>query len=474
MLIEAFRYKASWYDAGHINEVDTVSHKAIIDAATKGLTLSTNNDWKNRFLSIRAEEYLTLKQYKKAVDDYNARLELYPNNAGTYHDRAIAYKELGEFNKALVDLTKAIGMKHDSISWPQSAYEIRAQVYEAIGNYKEAVEDYSSAFNIWEKAFGAFNKEHKLGSGVAYDILEKRANARRKIGDFTRAIEDYRLAIEWMAEFHPSMIYEEIGDTYMDLEKPEAAITEYDKAILKNNETDRNKSKKDKTDSLAAEYYVRKATAYSVSNKPDKAIESYKLALDAIDDLPPFQEEIYRDMGMLYQGIGIDQEALKCYREAVKVAFRGTADQMSYSLLAPMELDNGNKKEAFQTFNKWISLYPKSTGAYAARGSANLSVENYKEAVNDLNKAVDLSPTNSYAYYKRAGAHLKMGQEKKGLNDLHISARLGNEDAQKILKENGVLNDSFSGRVAPRTNPPLIQLARREGRLKPRPSRARS
>ena len=142
-------------------------------------------------------------------------------------------------------------------------------------------------------------------------------------------------------------------------------------------------------------------------------------------------------MGMLYQGIGIDQEALKCYREAVKVALRGTADQMSYSLLASMELANGNKKEAFQTFNKWINLYPKSTGAYAARGSANLSFGNYKEAITDLNRAVDLSPTNSYAYYKRAGAFLKMGQEKKGLNDLRISARLGNEDAQKILKENG-------------------------------------
>jgi tetratricopeptide (TPR) repeat protein len=439
ILTEAHRYKARWYDAGHINEIDTVNHNAIVKAATNGLNLSTSKEWKNRFLGLRALEYLTMKQYKQAITDYNSLLLLYPDYAGTYHDRAIAYKELGLFDNALSDISRAIGMKHDRINWPQSAYEIRALIYEAMGNYKEAVEDYSSAFNIWEKAFGAFNKENKLGSGVAFGILEKRANARRKIGDFTKAIEDYRLAIEWMKEFHSSMVYEQIGDTYMDLEKPEEAIAEYDKAISRNSESDLNKNRLDKTDSLASEYYIRKAQAYGKLDKVDKAIESYKQALAAIDDLPPFKEEIYRDMGMLYQGLGIKLEALKCYREAVMAAeYRGAAEFFTYTLLAPMELDYGNKKEAFEVFNKLIRFYPKSTGAYVARGSANLSLGNYSEAIADFNISVEIAPTNSYAYFNRAVAHIRLGQNEKGTDDLRISAKLGNKDAQNTLKENNL------------------------------------
>ena len=439
ILTEAHRYKARWYDVAHFNEIDTVNHNAIVNAATNGLNLSTSKEWKNRFLGLRALEYLTLKQYKLAITDYNSLLLLYPDYAGTYHDRAIAYKELGLLDNALSDISRAIGMKHDRINWPQSAYEIRALIYEAMGNYKEAVEDYSSAFNIWEKAFGTFNKENMLGSGVAFGILEKRANACRKVGEFAKAIEDYRQAIEWMKEFHPSTIYEEIGDTYMDLEKPEEAIAEYDKAISRNSNSDLNKDRLDKTDALASEYYVRKAQAYGKLDKVAKAIESYKQALAAIDDLPPLKEGIYRDMGMLYQGMGIKQEALKCYRDAVESAeLRGAATFFTYTLLAPMELDYGNKKEAFEAFNKLIRFYPKSTGAYVARGSANLSLGNYREAIADFNISVEIAPTNSYAYFNRALAYIRLDQNDKGTDDLRISARLGNKDAQKTLKENNL------------------------------------
>ncbi len=440
VLTEVLGYKAMWYEARHYNEIDFASHNAIVDATTKGLKLSTRNEWKKRFLERRAHEYLILKQYKLAVADYKSRIQLNPDDAGAYHDKAIAYMELGEFNEAVNDITKAIGMKNSSVDWPRSGYEIRAKVYEKMGKYKEAVEDYSNAFNTWEKAFGTFIKEQKLGSSVAYDILTKRGDARRQVGDFSKAIEDYRLAIEWSKEFHPSMIYEEIGDTYMDLEKPEEALIEYDKAILINNQADYHKNKRDKLDVIASGYYVKKANAYMMLDKIDNAIDSYKLALDAIDDAKPqFKCEIYRDMGLLYQRLGIDQEAVKYFREAVKSGeLNGSADFFSYSLLAQMELKMGNEEEAFRVFNKMVRFYPKVIGSYNARGGAHLSLGNYKEAITDFNKVVDIAPTNSYAYYNRAIAYIKLGQNEQGINDLRISARLGSQDAQRTLKENNL------------------------------------
>ena len=422
LLTEAHGYKARWYDIGHINEVDTVNHNAIIDAATKGLSLVLTKEWKNRFLHIRAQEYLTLKQYKQAISDYNSLIELYPEYAGTYHDRAIAYKELGEFDNALSDLTKAIGMKHDTMDWPRTAYEIRAAVYEAMGKYKEAIEDYSNAYNTWDKTFGAYLREQKSGSGVAYDILYKRANARRKNKDYAKAIEDYRLALQWMDVY---TVNEEIGDTLMEMEKPEGAIAEYDTAISKSNEMYED-DRRNKIDTVASSYYQKKAQAYEILEKVDKAIENYKLALDAVDNLPPLKEEIYRSMGFLYKTLGINQE------------FKGPADFYSYSMLGWMELETGNANNAFQTFNKMVGYYPKSRQSYIVRGNANLSFGNYKEAITDFNKALDISPTDSYAYYMRGSIYYKLGNYQQGNSDFKIAARLGHKPAQEYLKGQGI------------------------------------
>ena len=437
ILTEALVFKAMWNDSKLYNKVDTVSHNAIVEASSKGLNLATSKEWKNRFLSRRAQEYLVLKKYREAITDYNSRISLYPDYAGSYHDRAIAYKELGEYDSAIRDLTQAIGMKHDSINWPQTAYEVRASVYEAMNKYKEAVEDYSSAFNIWEKAFGKLNREHKMGSGVAYSILENSGNARRKFGDYAKAIEDYRSAISWMEEFHPHMIYGEIGDTYLEMKMPAEAIVEFDKAIARN--AKQHEGKFDGDDILGADYYRKKASAYLELDQVNNAIDCYNKALKAVDNLPPYKADIYFQLGMLYQQLGINQEALKCYRYAVSDAeFNGIADFLTYNMLAHLELDSNNQKEAFQVFNKMIKNYPKSTGAYVARGSAYLSIGKYKEAITDLNKAVEILPTNSHAYFNRAVAYIKLDQNEKGTNDLRISARLGNKDAQQTLKDNNL------------------------------------
>ena len=102
VLTAALDFKAMWYESRHYPKIDSDSRNAIVDASTQGLNLSTSAEWKKRFLSKRAQEYLVLKQYRLAVADYNSRLQLYPDDAGAYHDRAIAYKELGELEKGAV------------------------------------------------------------------------------------------------------------------------------------------------------------------------------------------------------------------------------------------------------------------------------------------------------------------------------------------------------------------------------------
>jgi tetratricopeptide (TPR) repeat protein len=62
-----------------------------------------------------------------------------PHNADAYYGRHIAWKKLGELNRALDDINKSIELEPDPIS-----YTSRAQVYRQMGDHKKAIEDYAS------------------------------------------------------------------------------------------------------------------------------------------------------------------------------------------------------------------------------------------------------------------------------------------------------------------------------------------
>lgn len=442
VLIDAYHYKAMWYDIRHINKVDPVNHQSIIETATQGLNLNAGDVWKERFLRTRAQEYLTLKKYKLAIADYNELIAIKPDYAGTYHDRAIAHKELGEYNDAIRDLTKAIGMKHSTPDWPRSAYEIRAHVYEAMDKYENAVNDYTKALEESAKVFGEFLKKEGLGSFTDYDILIHRASDYRKLKQYQKAIDDYTQAIKWLPTGPPSITFADRGDTYMEMGSPTEAIKDYDFAIESNRKQNKELNKNDsmrKMDTLSSEYLVKKAEAYATLEKYDLAIEGYKMALDAIDDLPPSKGEIYQKIGMLYGSIGINQEAIKAYALAVKyLPLAGEQPFFAFFGLGNAYSDIGDHKEAIRVFAEMIKFYPKENMIYVRRGSEYYDIKDYNRAIIDYNKAITLKPTNQNAYYYRALAYIGLKKQKQAIEDFRIAARLGHKEAQETLKNNNL------------------------------------
>jgi tetratricopeptide (TPR) repeat protein len=440
VLIDAYRYKAMWHDAGHIDKVDPINHQNIVDTATQGLKLNAGDVWKDRFLHTRAEEYLTLKKYKLAIADYDALILLNPDYAGTYHDRAIAHKELGEYDDAVKDLTKAIGMKHDSMDWPRSAYEIRAHVYEAMEKYEDAVNDYSKAWEVWEKVFGEFHKKEGLGSSIAYDILDRRAKDYRKLKQYAKAIDDYNAAISWVGKDFSYMVYANLGDTYIEMGKPAEAIKEYDKAIeswLKSHMSEGDR--KNKTDISSSEYFLKKAGAYADLKNYDLAIENYNRALDAVDNLPPFKGKIYQEMGKLYRSLGINQEAIKAFTLATQyLPLAGEDPLMACYDLGSIYSEMGNHNEAIRVLTEMIKLYPTFPMTYIIRGGEYGFINEFDKAIDDYSKAIALKPTYEAAYYGRGYYLIKIGKYKQGVDDIKIAARLGYKEAQDMLTKNNV------------------------------------
>ncbi len=377
-------------------------------------------------------------EYRLAIKDFDKAVRLDPNDAGLYHDRAIAHKELGEYDNAVRDLTKAIGMKHDSYDWPRSAYEIRAHVYEAMEKYGDAINDYTKAFEIWEKKFGEYHKEYKIGSSVAGGILEGRAAAYRKIGNPKQAVIDYLAIIDWAGDNPIPMTYEELGDTYIELKQPENALKAYDNAIEVNAKKDYGPSQ-GKSDTLASQYFVKKAKVYIDLKKYDLAVESYNKALDAIDDLPPYKGELYKEMGMLYKSLGINQEAIKTLSMAVQyLPLAGEDPFMVYFDLGSIYSEMGDHNEAIRITTEMISLRPTFHGTYVMRGEEYVLINEYHKAIDDFSKAIGLQPTNEVAYYDRGYSLIKIGKYKQGLDDIKIAARLGHKQAQELLAKQGV------------------------------------
>ena len=151
------------------------------------------------------------------------------------------------------------------------------------------------------------------------------------------------------------------------------------------------------------------------------------------------KQKLYREMGLIYKSLEIWPEAIKCFRETVKLAeLNGIDEKDAYQLLGVSEHNAGHYQDAVKSFTTLIKRDPKLPGGYIQRGRVYVSVGNYKQAILDFSKAIDIVPTNSNSYLYRAEAYIMLDQNEKGTNDLRISARLGNKDAQQTLKDNNL------------------------------------
>ena len=121
----------------------------------------------------RGLAYSQSGQHERALSDYARAIEMSQVPAGSFfNDRGWAKLELGHPEKAIPDLTKALELAPDY----RKAYENRAQAYAAMRDWARAIADYTAAMDL----------------GPTRWQYERRAEARRNIGDAKGAEEDAR------------------------------------------------------------------------------------------------------------------------------------------------------------------------------------------------------------------------------------------------------------------------------------------
>ncbi len=260
---------------------------------------------------LKRDDDCAENDYYCKIEHYSKAIDLNPNFAIAYYNRANAYYELGNYDRAINDYNKAIELKTDfaeayfgqgdvsrangnydqAINYYTRAIELkplkefytnRGIVYSDKGNYEQAIWDYNKAIELnpnyaiaynnlgntydekgnYEKAFSNYNKAIELNPNYA-DAYNNRGNIYRKKGDFDQAFKDYTKAIEMMPD--SVIFYSNRGKVNIRKGNYEQAIKDFNRAI--------------ELEPDCSVAYANRAVAYYEKSNYDKAITDSRKAL---------------------------------------------------------------------------------------------------------------------------------------------------------------------------------------------------
>jgi tetratricopeptide (TPR) repeat protein len=188
--------------------------------------IELNPNYAEAYLN-RAESYYQLGNYDRAIIDYTEVIRINSYNGSFYIWRGEALTRLGDYDRAILDYNEAIRINpHDYI-----CYVWRGDLRSRMEDYKGAIEDYSLAID-----FASSNHDDSLSIYVLDSVYFNRGNARYQLGEYQRAIEDYSQAIQINPNYAEAylkraIVYYKTGDYQSGINDSDRA-TEIDPACM--------------------------------------------------------------------------------------------------------------------------------------------------------------------------------------------------------------------------------------------------
>jgi tetratricopeptide (TPR) repeat protein len=156
---------------------DTLAASQIIDDAMKHLeeALRIHPGYKNAYLLLGNGSFY-LKEYHQAIKFYDQALQLDPAYREAFHNRALAYKDLGRYmGETRGDLTGAIEFLEKAYSQLQDDYETNRLLGIAYGNQGQP----AKAITYFKKALSIKSDDAwtNYNLGLAYLAIQDSINA---------------------------------------------------------------------------------------------------------------------------------------------------------------------------------------------------------------------------------------------------------------------------------------------------------
>jgi tetratricopeptide (TPR) repeat protein len=228
----------------------------------------------------RANVYLGMGEYEKAVAEYTKALQLDPDHVAARYNRGLALAQLGEPARAIAEFTEVIERRPSYAE----AYYRRGLAHATLGDLDAAIADYDRAIELAPENAAMYNS---------------RGNAHFKQGEQAAAIADYDRAIQLNPE--SAEFYLNRGLVHANQEAYKQAIADYNQAIALNPEQ-----------ALAYNY---RGLAYARQGEHGRALEDYEAAIRHA----PGYAVAYNNQGLSYVRLEEYAQALDAYRRAVEL-----------------------------------------------------------------------------------------------------------------------------------------------------------
>jgi tetratricopeptide (TPR) repeat protein len=259
----------------------------------------TAEEWSGKGKAFSEQE-----NYGEAVRCFTEAITLDPNRASYYEDRASAYEELNENEKAIADYTTAIRLDPESKD-ANYAYWNRALIFDKLKRYYEAIADYLAFFKfvpddedikptLMEKALERLNSGGSPQNPVAKEVSIA-------IDIYTSIIEqDESYPHIWTQRGLAKMLgVRYFDDEYLDDEtfaNYKVALPDLDRAIEEDEED--------------GDAYAYRAEIHWRCGKNDDALEDLQRAFDlSAHSWTATADEMYND------GVELPEEILDGLRE---------------------------------------------------------------------------------------------------------------------------------------------------------------
>jgi serine/threonine protein kinase/tetratricopeptide (TPR) repeat protein len=327
-----------------------------------------------------ADQFLTAKQYDKALVAYNAVLAGDPQNADALRGQGLALLGLERYQDAANALTQALGAHPDD----PALLLARAQAGAGLQSWSDVIQDTERILSQ-DKA--------------AVPALLLHAQAAAMNGDDARAVADLDAAVA--AAPQDSTVYHARGDYYLDKRLADKALADYQKALTL------------APDDAAIWMALGRAyVTYDDSNqaRPDLALEAFGHAI-AVE---PRNSQAYYGRARLYHDYKSDRaHALADINQAIAIG-PPTADM--YYLRATIEGELANDQAQLLDLQRAVALEPKNTQVYIWLAEYYAAHQQYDLAAETMTRL--LAVDNSYYYYgDRSEIYLVLGDYARARDD---------------------------------------------------------
>lgn len=238
------------------------------------------------------QKYLTELNYTEAVASFTEAIRLDPDNIQAYMGRAEAYLALGEYEKALEDY-RFVSQKTEEMPYTQAiSYMGQAEVYEKIDKQDRALADYGLA-KVLLTASDVGKAESVSEDDIKIKLVEAlyaHAMLSEKIKVYDNALEDYEelLKLGEKVEAKRGEILSQLGES---IEEENGLLgTEADKVASEPNTEEPIEEKL--TEEPAAEQKASSASESQPASEETKPEEPASSSKQSQEEAASLQEEI--------------------------------------------------------------------------------------------------------------------------------------------------------------------------------------